>query len=397
MSSTGAGVKDCLFERRQVLSRLFYGPAGDFSKSNVFSVSKDILSFLGTCSSEFQELLANSGLHKSLPKLERPNVRDILAEVLQGMFPSGALSLKTLALAPNPKRLHENLFAGKLINNAANFNYTGTVGNCGPTSCQATATQQFLSTVRSVLSDPSSVTQLSEVYIPRCAYDGSWHQIQCDGPPGQAIEFYHEWVRIINSGQDLSVSEALGILRTYAGNLEAKASFRTFVSELFKAGHHRVFPVLARFEKISDISSDMLDGNVEAIYGPSFFLRTVCKTVSFRYSRTTFRPFAGVVCPGWCFLQKSLALQREVGVGYEPLCVQDRQRFSPLQCDLSAPFLSPASCVIPRPKTGLMLLHYTTPARLILSGQTSSVAVCEDSSVSLECLNDKEVTATHHL
>ncbi len=116
------------------------------------------------------------------------------------------------------------------------------------------------------------MTQLSEVYIPRCAYDGSWHQIQCDGPPEQAIEFYREWVRVINSGQDLPVSEVLGILRTYAENSEAMALFRTFVSELFEAGHHRVFPVLVRFEKISDIPSDMLDGNVEAIYGPSVFL-----------------------------------------------------------------------------------------------------------------------------
>ncbi|KAL0171801.1 hypothetical protein M9458_032112, partial [Cirrhinus mrigala] len=141
-----------------------------------------------------------------------------------------------------------------------------------PTSCQATAIQRFLSTIRSVLSDPSSVTQLSEVYIPRCAYDGSWHQIQCDGPPKQAIEFYREWVRIINSGQELPVSELLGILRAYAGNSEAMASFRSFASELFKAGHHRVFPVLAKFEKFSDIPTDMLDGNVEAIYGPSVFL-----------------------------------------------------------------------------------------------------------------------------
>lgn len=110
------------------------------------------------------------------------------------------------------------------------------------------------------------------MYIPRCTYDGSWHQIQCDGPPEQVIEFYREWVRIINSGQDLPVSELLGILQAYARNTEAMASFRAFVSELFKTGHHRVFPVLARFEKFSDIPSDLLDGNVEAIYGPSVFL-----------------------------------------------------------------------------------------------------------------------------
>ncbi|XP_056331806.1 thyroglobulin [Danio aesculapii] len=488
----GTGVKDCLSERRQALSRLFYGPAGDFSESNVFSPSKDTVSFLGTCNPEFQELLANSGLLQSLPELKRPKVTNILADVLQGMFPSGALALKALALTPNPKRLQENLFGGKFLKNAGNFNFSGTVGNSGtlsfsqvfsqvgltqaatdlmqlaktftdnsenlnldqeisdafgrsvnlknnqemiklvsmaleneaflstlrvaikqlkaeettelgplfhdifqksdvckpvsstsalylpqctadglyqdiqcqgsecwcvdsrglevpgsrttgsrprcpsqcekerqtaiavkasssagsevfipkcetdgayvarqclgkscfcvdrsgtklsiqssgsslqcPTSCQATAIQQFQSTIRSVLSDPPFVTQLSEVYIPRCSYDGSWHQIQCDGPPEQAIEFYREWVRIINMGQDLPVSELLGILQTYARNTEAMASFRAFVSELFKIGHHRVFPVLARFQKFSDIPSDLLDGNSEAVYGPSVFL-----------------------------------------------------------------------------------------------------------------------------
>uniref|UniRef100_A0A8C2FL06 Thyroglobulin n=1 Tax=Cyprinus carpio TaxID=7962 RepID=A0A8C2FL06_CYPCA len=697
-------MKDCLSERRQALSRLFYGPAGDFSKSKVFSISKETLNFVGTCSPEFQELLANSGLLQSLPELEHPNVGDMLAEVLQGMFPSGALALKALAHAPNPKRLQENLFGGKFLKNAGNFNFTGTVGNSGtlsfskifsqvglmqavtdlmqlaktvtddsaslkldqeisdafgrsvnlknnrdmiklvsmaleneqfltvlreaikqlkaeessqlgqlfhaifqksdvcksvtststlyvpqctedgryqevqcqgsecwcvdsrgleitgsrttgsrprcssqcekerqmaiavkasssagsevfipkcetdgayvalqclgkscfcvdrsgtklslqssgssvqcPTSCQATATQQFLSTVHSVFSDPSSVTQLSEVYIPRCTYDGSWHQIQCDGPPEQAIEFYREWVRIMNSGQDLPVSEVLGILRAFARNTEAMASFRVFVSELFKAGQHRVFPVLARFGKFSDIPSDILDGNIKAIYGPSVFLNPLslwrlirgenssypgplsdfslplgsfhlrqcwcvnpqgdmvtdskapvgqipkcpgpCSMVQnqvseflrqaeelisasndshvpvgygFLLAESVYlspeeleqmraskipitqtllsntnsalrlaahsstvcfyrqslmlgyqpympqcdaygqwlpnQPMLCVVGPGWCSLQKTLALQREIGVGYEPQCVQDGQRFSPLQCDLS--------------------------------------------------------------
>ncbi|XP_051574507.1 thyroglobulin-like [Myxocyprinus asiaticus] len=488
------GVKDCLSERRQAISRLFYGPAGDFSKSNVFSASKDSLFRLSPCSPEFQELLANSGLLQSLPELERPNVGDILAEFLQGMFPSGALALKALALAPNPKRLQENLFGGKFLKNAGNFNFSGTLGTSGtlsfsqvfsqvgltqganefmqlakmfsngsaslnldqeisdafgrsvnlknnqdmikivsmtlenqqflttlleaikqlkaeestqlgqlfraiflksqsdvcksvtststlympqctedgryeevqcqgsecwcvdsrgleimgsrstglrprcpsqcekerqtaiavkasssagsevfipkcevdgayvarqclgkscfcvdrsgaklniqssgsslqcPTSCQATATQQFLSTVHSILSDPSSVIQFSEVYIPHCASDGSWHQIQCDGPSEQAIEFYHEWIQIISAGKDLPVSEVLGILQAYARNTDAMISFRAFASELFKAGHHKVFPALAKFEKFSDLPADILGGNFEAISGPSVFL-----------------------------------------------------------------------------------------------------------------------------
>uniref|UniRef100_A0A8C2FJ69 Thyroglobulin n=1 Tax=Cyprinus carpio TaxID=7962 RepID=A0A8C2FJ69_CYPCA len=762
-------MKDCLSERRQALSRLFYGPAGDFSKSKVFSISKETLNFVGTCSPEFQELLANSGLLQSLPELEHPNVGDMLAEVLQGMFPSGALALKALAHAPNPKRLQENLFGGKFLKNAGNFNFTGTVGNSGtlsfskifsqvglmqavtdlmqlaktvtddsaslkldqeisdafgrsvnlknnrdmiklvsmaleneqfltvlreaikqlkaeessqlgqlfhaifqksdvcksvtststlyvpqctedgryqevqcqgsecwcvdsrgleitgsrttgsrprcssqcekerqmaiavkasssagsevfipkcetdgayvalqclgkscfcvdrsgtklslqssgssvqcPTSCQATATQQFLSTVHSVFSDPSSVTQLSEVYIPRCTYDGSWHQIQCDGPPEQAIEFYREWVRIMNSGQDLPVSEVLGILRAFARNTEAMASFRVFVSELFKAGQHRVFPVLARFGKFSDIPSDILDGNIKAIYGPSVFLNPLslwrlirgenssypgplsdfslplgsfhlrqcwcvnpqgdmvtdskapvgqipkcpgpCSMVQnqvseflrqaeelisasndshvpvgygFLLAESVYlspeeleqmraskipitqtllsntnsalrlaahstlhfywqsrlmandkdrqslmlgyqpympqcdaygqwlpnQPMLCVVGPGWCSLQKTLALQREIGVGYEPQCVQDGQRFSPLQCDLSYCWcVSQRGKELPATRTN----RSTGQTPLTLSGQTSSVAVCDESSVSLECLNDKEVTA----
>uniref|UniRef100_A0A8C1WJ37 Thyroglobulin n=1 Tax=Cyprinus carpio TaxID=7962 RepID=A0A8C1WJ37_CYPCA len=763
------GMKDCLSERRQALSRLFYGPAGDFSKSKVFSISKETLNFVGTCSPEFQELLANSGLLQSLPELEHPNVGDMLAEVLQGMFPSGALALKALAHAPNPKRLQENLFGGKFLKNAGNFNFTGTVGNSGtlsfskifsqvglmqavtdlmqlaktvtddsaslkldqeisdafgrsvnlknnrdmiklvsmaleneqfltvlpeaikqlkaeessqlgqlfhaifqksdvcksvtststlyvpqctedgryqevqcqgsecwcvdsrgleitgsrttgsrprcssqcekerqmaiavkasssagsevfipkcetdgayvalqclgkscfcvdrsgtklslqssgssvqcPTSCQATATQQFLSTVHSVFSDPSSVTQLSEVYIPRCTYDGSWHQIQCDGPPEQAIEFYREWVRIMNSGQDLPVSEVLGILRAFARNTEAMASFRVFVSELFKAGQHRVFPVLARFGKFSDIPSDILDGNIKTIYGPSVFLNPLslwrlirgenssypgplsdfslplgsfhlrqcwcvnpqgdmvtdskapvgqipkcpgpCSMVQnqvseflrqaeelisasndshvpvgygFLLAESVYlspeeleqmraskipitqtllsntnsalrlaahstlhfywqsrlmandkdrqslmlgyqpympqcdaygqwlpnQPMLCVVGPGWCSLQKTLALQREIGVGYEPQCVQDGQRFSPLQCDLSYCWcVSQRGKELPATRTN----RSTGQTPLTLSGQTSSVAVCDESSVSLECLNDKEVTA----
>lgn len=130
----GTGVKDCPSERRQALSGLFYGPAGDFGKSSVLSVPKEKRSLLDPCSPEFQELLANSGLLQSLPDLQRPNVGDILAEVLQGMFPSGALALKALALTPNPKRLQENLFGGKFLKNAGKFNFTGTVGTSGTLS-----------------------------------------------------------------------------------------------------------------------------------------------------------------------------------------------------------------------------------------------------------------------
>lgn len=131
----GAGAKDCRSERRQALSRLFYGPAGYFSQNNVFSASlantEKTFSPLMPCSLEFQELLAKSGLSTALPESEHLDVGDVLAEIVQGLFPTGALALKALSLTTNPKRLQENLFGGKILKNAGNFNFTGTVGTRG--------------------------------------------------------------------------------------------------------------------------------------------------------------------------------------------------------------------------------------------------------------------------
>lgn len=131
----GAGAKDCRSERRQALSRLFYGPAGLFSQINVFSASlanteKNFSPFV-PCSLEFQELLAKSGLSRSLPESEHLDFGDILSEIVQGLFPTGALALKALSLTTNPKRLQENLFGGKILKNGGNFNFTGTVGARG--------------------------------------------------------------------------------------------------------------------------------------------------------------------------------------------------------------------------------------------------------------------------
>lgn len=127
----GTGAKDCRFERRQALSRLFYGPAGYFSQNNIFSASlpnTPKISPLIPCSLEFQELLAKSGLSESLPESEHLDFGGVLAEIVQGLFPTGALALKALLLTRNPKRLQENLFGGKVLKNAGNFNFTGTVG-----------------------------------------------------------------------------------------------------------------------------------------------------------------------------------------------------------------------------------------------------------------------------
>ncbi|KAL6488517.1 hypothetical protein MHYP_G00022580 [Metynnis hypsauchen] len=490
------GGKDCRTERRQALSRLFYGPGGHFSQNDVFSTSQantqGDTSPLAPCSPEFQELLSSSGLARSLPESEHSEIGDIMAELVQGMFPTGALALKALSLTTNPKRLQENLFGGKFLKNAGNFNFTGTVGTRGtlsfsqafaqvgltqngedlqqlakifsaesvslnldqeisdtyghsvnlqrnrnlikligstleneqffttlreaitllkaedstqlgrlfqtvfqshdvcrsaaspsslyvpqctedgqyqavqcqgsecwcvdsqgleiagsrstgyrprcpsqcekehmmaiavkasssagsevfipkckedgeyvplqclgkicfcmdrtgakhntlvsgntlqcPTDCQITASRYFLNTVSSILANLSSISQLSNVYIPRCASDGSWHQIQCDGPPEQAFDFYSEWNRVNNAGKQLPVLELLGILQEYAKNQQAMASFKGFLSALFQAGHQKVFPALSKFGAFSELPSEILDGNAQVVFGPSIFL-----------------------------------------------------------------------------------------------------------------------------
>ncbi|XP_017568638.2 thyroglobulin [Pygocentrus nattereri] len=490
------GGKDCRTERRRAMSRLFYGPAGHFSQNDVFSASQantqGDASPLALCSPEFQELLSSSGLARSLPESEHSEIGDIMAELVEGMFPTGALALKALSLTTNPKRLQENLFGGKFLKNAGNFNFTGTVGTRGtlsfsqaftqvgltqngedlqqlakifsaesvslnidteisdtyghsvnlqrnrnlikligsmleneqffttlreaitllkaedstqlgrlfqtvfqshdlcrsaaspsslyvpqctedgqyqavqcqgsecwcvdsqgleiagsrstgyrprcpsqcekehmmaiavkasssagsevfipkckedgeyvplqclgkicfcmdrtgakhntlvsgntlqcPTDCQITASQYFLNTVSSILANLSSISQLSNVYIPRCASDGSWHQIQCDGPPEQAFDFYSEWNQVNNAGKQLPVLELLGILQEYAKNPQAMASFKSFLSALFQAGHQKVFPALSKFGAFSELPSEILDGNAQAVFGPSIFL-----------------------------------------------------------------------------------------------------------------------------
>ncbi|XP_041941809.1 thyroglobulin [Alosa sapidissima] len=483
-----AGLRDCQSERRQALSRLFSGPVAvrpadpRHESATPFSV----------CSPEFQELLAKSGLLQSLSESDRSDMGDILSELVQGMFPSGALALKALSLIPNPKRLQENLFGGKFLKNAGNFNFTGAVGSSGtlsfsqtfsqvgvtlsgaqleqlakifspesgmvmvnldqmitdafgrsvslkgnqdlirllgstlesepflatlreaitvlkaedstqlgslfravfqgsdpdrcqspsqlyvpqcdqhgqfeevqctgsecwcvdsrgqevkgsrtlgsrprcpsqcekerdaairakgsmsagvqvyvpkceesgvyvqrqclgqscfcvdrsgsklstpaagtqqcPTDCQSSAAEAFLSTIRSVLSDPSAISRLSDIYIPRCAPDGRWHQVQCDGPPEQAFQFHKEWVQLNNGGQDLAVPELLSLLRSYGKNPAAMSSFGGFLSALFEAGHHKVFPMLRTFATFADLPQEMVKGQVDAVSGPSVFL-----------------------------------------------------------------------------------------------------------------------------
>lgn len=123
-------MKDCTSERRQALSRLFSSPSGQVPSAKD-SQTHPVPSPLSPCSPQLQQLLLGT-LGESLP--ERSDLGDILAETIQGMFPSGAMALKALSLASNPKRLQENLFGGKFLGNAGMFNFTGAVGVSGTLS-----------------------------------------------------------------------------------------------------------------------------------------------------------------------------------------------------------------------------------------------------------------------
>ncbi|KPP77156.1 thyroglobulin-like, partial [Scleropages formosus] len=451
-----AAGRDCPSERRQALSRIFLGPSDDLSPLDMFSGKqadreRDPIP-LSLCSPEVQELLAKSGLLRSVPQTEQFDMGDVLSEVIQGMFPTGALALKALSVTTNPKRLQENLFGGKFLKNAGNFNFTGAVGLRGTFSFRQAFDQvglmeigsdltqlakvfspgmdsrpenvnldqeiqdsfgrpinlknnqklikllgttleneQFFTTLRDIIilskaedstelgilfraafqssrqgackrdpevlyvprctdsgqyqevqcqgpvcwcvdpqglevaetrlvgqrprcpsqcekerkaammlkaslsagselfipksyglpggsgtavleRDPSAVSRVSEVYLPRCNMDGSWHDIQCDGPPEQAFQFYQEWVSLNNGGRPLPVPELVGTIREYATRPAAMASFQEFVKELFDSGHQRVFPALSQYTDFSDIPQEILEGDPEIVGGPSVLL-----------------------------------------------------------------------------------------------------------------------------
>ncbi|XP_068253091.1 thyroglobulin [Nyctibius grandis] len=129
----------CISERRQALSRIFYGPAGYFSQHSLFSTpdmqSEKITAFSRPCPPSFKELFLDSGL--SSPVAQSPYVSQIpglettLSEAVTGMFPSRELAQVALQFTANPKRFQENLFGGRFLKNLIQFNFTGVLGTSG--------------------------------------------------------------------------------------------------------------------------------------------------------------------------------------------------------------------------------------------------------------------------
>ncbi|NXK02396.1 THYG protein, partial [Herpetotheres cachinnans] len=129
-----------------------------------------------------------------------------------------------------------------------------------PSACQVTAGQEFLKAVKLLLSDPSALPQLSSIYLPQCAADGAWREVQCSGPPEQAFEWYERWIAENNEGKTLPVPDLLNIITGYK---EASSKgFSAFVRALYEAGHQNVFPAFITYSSFTDLPPEVLEGNL---------------------------------------------------------------------------------------------------------------------------------------
>ncbi|NXJ16229.1 THYG protein, partial [Odontophorus gujanensis] len=141
----------------------------------------------------------------------------------------------------------------------------GIRGNTGkpvqcPSACQVTAGQEFLKTLKLLLSDPNALSQLSSIYLPQCDTDGAWRQVQCSGPPEQAFEWYERWITENNEGKTLPVADLLNIIIGYK-NASSK-SFSGFIEALYEAGHQNVFPAFTIYSSFADLPPEVLEENV---------------------------------------------------------------------------------------------------------------------------------------
>ncbi|NXO00111.1 THYG protein, partial [Rhinopomastus cyanomelas] len=125
----------CISKRRRALSRIFYGPAGYFSQSNLFSIpdvqSEKITGFSRPCPSSFKELFLDSGLSSPVAQSRIPGLETTLSEAISGMFPSRELAQAALQFTANPTRFQENLFGGRFLKNLIQFNFSGVLGTSG--------------------------------------------------------------------------------------------------------------------------------------------------------------------------------------------------------------------------------------------------------------------------
>ncbi|XP_016071478.1 PREDICTED: thyroglobulin [Miniopterus natalensis] len=125
-----AGDQSCSSERRRALSRLHFGPLGDFSLHSMFSAWKGAGSAM-SCPPMIKELFVDSGILR--PMVEGRNQQfstseSLLTEAIRGIFPSRDLARLALQFTTNPKQLQQNLFGGKFLANVGQFNLSGALG-----------------------------------------------------------------------------------------------------------------------------------------------------------------------------------------------------------------------------------------------------------------------------
>ncbi|XP_032323561.1 thyroglobulin isoform X1 [Camelus ferus] len=126
--------QSCPSERRRALSRLRFGPAGYFSQHDLFLVSQGVTRLATSCPPSLKELFVDSGiLQPLLPGQGKQSgaPEGLLKEALPAILPSRELARLALQFTTNPKRLQQNLFGGRFLENVGQFNLSGALGTRG--------------------------------------------------------------------------------------------------------------------------------------------------------------------------------------------------------------------------------------------------------------------------
>ncbi|KAH0617426.1 hypothetical protein JD844_015619 [Phrynosoma platyrhinos] len=139
-----------------------------------------------------------------------------------------------------------------------------------PSDCQLAGGQAFLQAVWKLLWDPTALPQLSSVYIPQCSLDGQWRQVQCNGPPEQAFEWYQRWITQNNNGRTLPIADLVDILLDY--KQRSQQSFEDFIKILYEAGHQNIFPELSKYPSFDAVPQDMMEGKTSGSSSQNFLL-----------------------------------------------------------------------------------------------------------------------------
>ncbi|XP_040900588.1 thyroglobulin isoform X2 [Toxotes jaculatrix] len=211
-----SGLADCLSQRRLALSQLFSGPVDP----PLFDASS------GRSPASCLSLLRP--LRDLLPVEADPSsFLSNLVKVLQGLFPSVGGALQALAHS-SPPRLQENLFGGKFLKNAADFNFSGAVGARGALGLDRLSSQSvtvslqknrhLVQFARRALEDPAFLSALqytlrglssshstsleqaltpllrscsgeeeeeeedaAAIFVPSCTPRGGFQEVQCQG------------------------------------------------------------------------------------------------------------------------------------------------------------------------------------------------------------------------